>query len=457
MEAKSTTKIIYPDDTVDRKRHYYPKVGEQSLHPTAKRFFSLSMDDKVALYRRRHPLADPTALKRLISYQPKYSFWIGNDFFPIYHDSRSELALLESNSCPSGNKSLPVTNTGYNNYQFLIEKSFLPQLKKRKLPNGKLAVIYDTNPMENEYYAQTIARLTGEEVILYYRHPAEPHRVIYRDEQLYLLHQGLPVPIRGVFRYLTQYPWKVFRAKTTTFVFNPIEVCLSGGRNKLMANRAYRNFNGIFGAQGLAINYPHTVSYPDKESLEKKIKETGYRGVIKIPYLNKGQGVFTICGSGDWQRYLRCTSDSLTKDYLFQNLLGNETCSTDRKKRHRFTRPDHNGNQYIYDLRMMCCSTAAGIVPVSAYARRSRDPVNRKTADPDRDSWNLFGTNISVRNSDGSFGTDPDRLLSLSGEEFPLLQLDLVDLTDAYFQTVFSMVAIDQLAISLSGQKGFGA
>ena len=52
-------------------------------------------------------------------------------------------------------------------YQTVLERSFLPALRKRKnLPKGGLAVIYDKNHMENSGYAATLATLTNEYVFL---------------------------------------------------------------------------------------------------------------------------------------------------------------------------------------------------------------------------------------------------------------------------------------------------
>ena len=50
-------------------------------------------------------------------------------------------------------------------------------------------------------------------------------------------------PIRACFRYLTQKPWNGPPLNTKTIVMNQIISCLAGGRNKMMAARAYDFYN----------------------------------------------------------------------------------------------------------------------------------------------------------------------------------------------------------------------
>ena len=40
---------------------------------------------------------------------------------------------------------------------------------------------------------------------------------------------------------------------------NPIEVCLSGGRNKLVAAKAYEMFNAKYDQSGFSVNTPRTI------------------------------------------------------------------------------------------------------------------------------------------------------------------------------------------------------
>ena len=69
-------------------------------------------------------------------------------------------------------------------------------------------------------------------------------------------------------------------------------------------------------------------------------------------------------------------------------------------------------------------------------------------------SWSMLGTNLSVRQSDGGWNTESERLLLMDNRDFNQLGLGLDDLIDAYMQTVLAVTAIDRMACFLVTQKG---
>jgi len=77
------------------------------------------------------------------------------------------MVVIETNSCPSGQKSMPLLHEANeaNGYRVLIEKTFKPLVDSRPdLPAGGLAVIYDKNDMEASGYAASMADVFKEEV-----------------------------------------------------------------------------------------------------------------------------------------------------------------------------------------------------------------------------------------------------------------------------------------------------
>src|SRR5690606_16142500 len=66
-------------------------------------------------------------------------------------------------------------------------------------------------------------------------------------------------PIRAAFRYLTHKPWNRLPLHTKTTILNPTIACLSGGRNKMIASKAYDIFNAELKESGLFINTPETI------------------------------------------------------------------------------------------------------------------------------------------------------------------------------------------------------
>ena len=91
--------------------------------------------------------------------------------------------------------------------------------------------------------------------------------------------------------------------------------------------------------------------------------------------------------------------------------------------------------------------------PVAIYARRARKPLTSELQEGD-DSWDMLGTNLSIKNEDGSFSTQAERLLLVDSRDFNRLGFGMDDLIESYLQTVMCIVAIDEMASSLINTKG---
>ena len=102
---------------------------------------------------------------------------------------------------------------------------------------------------------------------------------------------------KAAFRYLTQRPWtrmpvsgdKECDQPRTQFI-NPIVVDLAGGRNKLVAAKAYEFFNAKYKGVGLTIRVPETIRDVAKPAIPLWVRKFGGQAVVKIPYSNAGQG-----------------------------------------------------------------------------------------------------------------------------------------------------------------------
>ena len=94
-----------------------------------------------------------------------------------------------------------------------------------------------------------------------------------------------------------------------------------------------------------------------------------------------------------------------------------------------------------------------GWKPLALYARRAQIPLARDL-DPNADSWSMLGTNLSVKQKDGSWGTDTSRLLMFDRKDFNQLGLGIDDLIEGFVQTVLSTIAIDLMADKLTTEKG---
>nr|MDQ3017227.1 hypothetical protein [Bacteroidota bacterium] len=261
-------------------------------------------------------------------------------------------------------------------------------------------------------------------------------------------------PLGAAFRYVTQKPWNRIPASTRTKIYNPIVACLAGGRNKLMASKAYDIYNTEIMNLGLKIRTPETIWDVNKEEVPMWVRRMGGQAVIKVPYSNAGQGVYTIVNETELQKFMLI--DFEYKKFIVQSLIGNYRWSSRTeggKFFHLGTIPNNKGETYVFDLRMMICATPAGYRPVCVYSRRAAKPLADSVKEGD-DSWEMLGTNLSFKDQGGQWSTDTNRLILMDRRDFNHLGMGLDDLIEAYVQTILSTIAIDRMARKLMNNRG---
>jgi len=222
----------------------------------------------------------------------------------------------------------------------------------------------------------------------------------------------------------------------------------------MVAAKAYDIYNTELAEHNLKINTPETIWDVSKNEIPLWVQKMGGQAVIKVPYSNAGQGVFTIVTPDELDQFMAMAFDY--DQFIVQSLIGNyRWSSVTRAGRlyHVGTIPNAKGNTYVADLRMMVCSTDEGIRPLSIYARRAAMPLADRI-ESGTDSWGMLGTNLSIKKQDGGWGSDTNRLLLMDRRDFNKLGLGLDDLIEAYIQTVLSMVAIDKMAETLTNKQG---
>jgi hypothetical protein len=446
------------------ENHWYPKALNATIHPMVNFFLNLSKERIITRYCHLHPMVNRESLEEILSYQCRYFLWCGADLINSTSASgKRQMVVIESNSCPSGQKSMPLLddNKEDGSYRLLIERTFKPLLKPKpgrgKL-EGRLAVLYDKNFMETSGYAAVIADVFGEEVLLipYYNEGKNDknEHIKIEDGIIYVDIDGEWTALRAAFRYVTQRPWNRIPMNLKTKILNPIIACLAGGRNKMVAAKAYDLYNAELRNYGLEINIPQTIWDVSKEEIPLWVQKMGGQAVIKIPYSNAGQGVFTIINKKELDAFMEMEFEY--KRFIVQSLIGNYNwTSTSEKGKfyHVGTIPNSKGNTYVTDLRMMISTTEEGLKPLCIYSRRAALPLlDEITAGSD--SWEMLGTNLSIKTGENSWDSDSNRLILMDRRDFNKLGLGLDDLIEAYIQTVLSMIAIDKMCINLMGTKG---
>jgi hypothetical protein len=456
--VESKTRIIQPNE-FEAHNHWYPKALNATIHPMISFFLNLEQKRIITRYCHMHPTVDKEKLKEILNHKAKYFLWAGADLLNVTSAAgKRQMVVIENNSCPSGQKSMPLIddNQEQGSYRLMVERTFKPSLKNlRNKIKGGLAVIYDKNPMEVSGYAKVIADVMNEPVhyVSFHKNEENPN-VKFSNGVMHILHDKAWKPIRAAFRYVTQKPWNRIPVNCKTKILNPTIACLAGGRNKMVAAKAYDIFNAELQSHGMKINIPETIWDVSKNEIPLWVKKMGGHAVIKVPYSNAGQGVYTIVTEDELNKFMELEFDYDL--FIVQSLIGNSNWSSITsagKLYHVGTIPNQKNHTYVADIRMMVSSTEKGIRPLCTYARRAEKPlVDNITSGID--SWSMLGTNLSISNTDGTWASDTNRLVLMDRRDFNKLGIGIDDLIEAYIQTVLSMVAIDRMASTLVNKQG---
>jgi hypothetical protein len=452
-------RVVQPGE-FEAHNHWYPKALNATIHPMISFFLNLEQERIITRYCHMHPTVNGDKLREVLNHKAKYFLWGGADLLNVTSGSgKRQMVVIENNSCPSGQKSMPLVddNQEQGSYKLMVERTFKPYLKNlRKKIQGSLAVIYDKNIMEAAGYAEVIADVMQEKVyyVDYYDDDPNP-KVKFVEGIMHILDENQDwIPIRAAFRYLTQKPWNRLPLHSKTRILNPTIACLAGGRNKMVAAKAYDIFNAELQEHGLSINTPETIWDVSKNEVPLWVKKMGGHAVIKVPYSNAGQGVFTIVTEEELDKFMELEFDYDL--FIVQSLIGNSNWSSTTsagKLYHVGTIPNQKNQTFVADIRMMVSSTEEGIRPLCTYARRAAKPLIDTIKDG-ADSWSMLGTNLSFKKEDDSWGSDTNRLVLMDRRDFNKLGIGLDDLIEAYIQTVLSMVAIDKMAQTLMSKQG---
>ncbi|NNE27233.1 MAG: hypothetical protein HKN09_10350 [Saprospiraceae bacterium] len=450
--------VILPQ-SFEADRHWYPKALNATIHPMMAYFLNMSKDQIIERYCHLHPKVDKKVLHDILSSRPKYFRWAGADLINVTTAAGSkQMVVIENNSCPSGQKSMPLINDHdeLGSYRKLIERTFLPSLRgQRLITGGVMAVLYDKNYMEASGYAAALAEILDEKIYLIYFPKSDyDHYLRFTDGVLELKTDEGWIQIKAAFRYVTQKPWNRIPIHSKTKILNPILACISGGRNKMIAAKAYDIYNAELAPSGLKINVPETIWDVSKNEIPLWVRKLGGHAVIKVPYSNAGQGVFTIVNARELDAFME--QEFEYDQFIVQSLIGNyqwSSTSSKGKLYHVGTMPTNKGATYVFDLRIMVSATLEGIKPLCAYSRRSKDPLQDQILESTH-SWDMLGTNLSVKLGDNKWDSDTTRLLLMDRRDFNKLGIGLDDLIEGYIQTVLSMLAIDKMSQTFLNSKG---
>lgn len=448
----------YAPGSFDPENHFYPEVINADLHPIMKSFFKMTESQLIARFTHLHPMVSRDFLKEVLRYKCKHFRWSGSDLlFVSTGPGNRHAIILETNSCPSGQKSMPFIDEDdpQKRYSDVINSTVKEFVNKKQVADGVLAVLYDINEMESSGYAATMADSFDRDVYLVKFDKKDSPHIKYENSYFHILVDGEWKKVSACFRFVTQSPWDRIPVDCKTYILNPIISCLAGGRNKLLAKKAYDLYNAEIEQQNLSIMTPETITDLSKEEIPLWIEKFGGFGVIKVPYGNCGQGVYTITSKEELDDFMAGTDDAYDQ-YIVQSLIGNYNWSStgsSGKFFHLGTIPNKKNEIFVSDLRFMVCNSKKGFMPIAIYGRRARKPLT-DTISPKEKSWEILGTNLSYVDDSGVIKSESSRLIMMDRRDFRQLGIGLDDIINAYIQTLLSTVAVDKMSQKLVNQKG---
>lgn len=187
---------------------------------------------------------------------------------------------------------------------------------------------------------------------------------------------------------------------------------MTGGRNKLLAAKAYDFLNAEIIDSGLKINVPKTIRDVEKKVVPIWVSTMGGFAVVKNPYSNAGQGVWTITNQSELDNFMQTPVEY--DSFIVQSLIGNSKWSstTQGQMYHVGTVPDRKKDIYVADLRMMIHYNyeIGGFAPLALYGRRARSPLVDELSQAET-SWDVLGTNLSIKIDQSTWDTDIKRLI----------------------------------------------
>ena len=110
--------VISPG-SFSEERHFYPRVLNAHLHPLVRHLLEMGNERIICRYCHLHPEVDEAAVRNLLTSAPRYFRWGGSDLIHVTTESGlRRVVVIETNSCPSGQKSMPrvsesVEEAGY--------------------------------------------------------------------------------------------------------------------------------------------------------------------------------------------------------------------------------------------------------------------------------------------------------------------------------------------------------
>jgi hypothetical protein len=419
---------IDPETKINQEELFSINSPHQQPSKLLLDFLSLSVEDIAKLYCEKFENIKFDELIKILKYKPEYFFSSGPDLMKVTHNNEEKFCLIEVNSVATGCSGFPMKNNSeYNPYERMIRDSFAYLCENIPEEIGVIAILSDADYREITAYSLKLAEVFQETIYLVHLEDIEKAKSYYRmdGEYLEILIDSKWTKIRAAVKYVQDQPWIKMPIFSKTFIWNNLLACLCGGRNKSMANLAYKDLEEIL-PRGLKVEHPYTVSNLTKKEVLSLIKSRGI-GVVKGLYSNSGREIFFLMTDKDIKEFEETEFEY--DNFIYQDLIGHPNWFKNPLDRfcHVYDR--------VYDIRFVIAYCKEGFKTIAIHSRKARRPLNANFDEID-DFRSILLTNLAEKEGG-------PRMILYDEEGVKLLGMDKYDLAECYVQSVLATIAVD--------------
>jgi hypothetical protein len=255
-------------------------------------------------------------------------------------------------------------------------------------------------------------------------------------------------PITGAIRYIHKDPWNYLAPSVKGTFINSTKVDLCGGRDKLMAERAFDSC--IVHNKKIVLSRPECFTAHTREELEHIILSKEFPLVVKKRFLNSGIGIYFILNKD--LSVLKELSDKDFPIVVQQMIIAPGTgINSDFPWEQKGVCIE--GKRYAYDLRVVVASGPDGYKPLMVYGRRGRRPFSDlKNCGHGTEIFDdIFKVNIAKKKG-SDFVFESNRLILPTDEGWEMLGITESELMAAYMESILSLYAADRFCDSYEGR-----
>lgn len=242
--------------------------------------------------------------------------------------------MIETNVFSAGQDAMPPSAQVYESH--LNSCVLNDEWKREPVEAGGLVHMYGRKTRRDYAYPHVMAQLTKEPIhvapMFSKREDGEIETLVrFVDGRMEVKCQDKWQKIRACFYTMNYRPWKFIPVTNNLKTYMcPHPIAGLVGKNKILSEYAFRDFNEKYSKHGIQIRGPRTMVGIAKADIREIVEQNfNGRAVIKTPYDGQGRGIYIIRNEGDLDNfYATDKSDYIL--WVVQELIGLDMCPNDR-------------------------------------------------------------------------------------------------------------------------------